>query len=59
VSAPDVAVLGAGPAGLACAWELASRGARVVVLEASPNVGGLAATTQRDGFRFDLAGHAS
>jgi len=59
VSAPDVAVLGAGPAGLACAWELASRGARVVVLEASQRVGGLAATTERDGFRFDQGGHRS
>ncbi|MEX2207151.1 MAG: FAD-dependent oxidoreductase [Myxococcota bacterium] len=57
MSAPDVAVLGAGPAGLACAWELASRGARVVVLEASAHVGGLAATTERDGFRFDQGGH--
>jgi len=57
VSLPDVAVLGAGPAGLACAWELASRGARVVVLEATERVGGLAATTEREGFRFDQGGH--
>jgi protoporphyrinogen oxidase len=57
VSLPDVAVLGAGPAGLACAWELACRGARVVVLEASQHVGGLAATFERDGFRFDQGGH--
>jgi protoporphyrinogen oxidase len=57
VSGYDVAVLGAGPAGLACAWELASRGARVVVLEAADHVGGLAATTERDGHRFDLGGH--
>jgi protoporphyrinogen oxidase len=57
VSAPDVAVLGAGPAGLACAWELACHGARVVVLEAAPKVGGLAATTERGGFRFDQGGH--
>jgi protoporphyrinogen oxidase len=53
----DVAVLGAGPAGLACAWELASHGARVVVLEASAQVGGLARTLERDGWRFDLGGH--
>jgi protoporphyrinogen oxidase len=57
VSDFDVAVLGAGPAGLACAWELASRGARVAVLEASDHVGGLAATVERDGHRFDLGGH--
>ncbi len=57
MSAFDVAVLGAGPAGLACAWELAGRGARVVVLEADDHVGGLAATHERDGYRFDLGGH--
>lgn len=57
MSEADVAVIGAGPAGLACAWELAGRGARVVVLEASDHVGGLAATFERDGFRFDQGGH--
>ena len=57
MSAIDVAVLGAGPAGLACAWELAIHGARVVVLEAEQQVGGLAATVERDGFRFDHGGH--
>jgi len=57
VSAFDVAVLGAGPAGLACAWELASRGARVAVLEAADHVGGLAATVEREGYRFDQGGH--
>ncbi len=53
----DVAVLGAGPAGLACAWELATHGARVTLLEAAPRVGGLAATFERDGYRFDQGGH--
>lgn len=53
----DVAVLGAGPAGLACAWELAGRGMRVVVLEAADQVGGLASTVLRDGYRFDFGGH--
>jgi protoporphyrinogen oxidase len=57
VSAFDVAVLGAGPAGLACAWELASHGASVVVLEAADHVGGMAATVERDGHRFDQGGH--
>ena len=57
MSAIDVAVLGAGPAGLACAWELAIHGAHVVVLEAEQQVGGLSATVERDGFRFDHGGH--
>lgn len=38
--APMVAVVGAGIAGLAAAWELAAAGARVVVLEASAAPGG-------------------
>ncbi|WP_333779777.1 FAD-dependent oxidoreductase, partial [Falsiroseomonas oryzae] len=36
----DVAVLGAGPAGMAAATEAARRGARAVLLEESPQPGG-------------------
>jgi protoporphyrinogen oxidase len=57
VTRPDVAVIGAGPAGLAAAWELAGRGASVVVLEASESVGGMAGTVERSGWRFDYGGH--
>jgi protoporphyrinogen oxidase len=53
----DVAVLGGGPAGLACAWELAERGASVALLEAAPHVGGMAATVEHRGWRFDHGGH--
>ncbi|HEV2076011.1 MAG TPA: FAD-dependent oxidoreductase, partial [Thermoleophilaceae bacterium] len=53
---PDV-VLGAGPAGLTAAWSLARAGRRVVVLEAEEQIGGLAKTVVRDGYRFDLGGH--
>jgi protoporphyrinogen oxidase len=51
------AVLGGGPSGLACAWELARRGHPVVVLEREPRSGGLCATVEQDGYRFDFGGH--
>ncbi|HEY6731357.1 MAG TPA: NAD(P)/FAD-dependent oxidoreductase [Solirubrobacterales bacterium] len=55
-SAP-IAVLGAGPAGLTAAYKLVQRGLPVIVLEAGEEVGGLARTETRDGYRFDLGGH--
>jgi protoporphyrinogen oxidase len=42
---------------MSAALELARAGARVVVLEREALVGGPCATHERDGFRFDLAGH--
>jgi protoporphyrinogen oxidase len=56
-AADRVAVLGAGPAGLTAAYALARAGQPVVVLEADEQVGGLAKTVERDGYRFDLGGH--
>jgi protoporphyrinogen oxidase len=52
-----VAVLGGGPAGLTAGYLLAKRGHPVVVFEAEDQVGGIAKTEVRDGFRFDLGGH--
>lgn len=62
MSAPDpsrapVVVAGAGPGGLAAALALSRAGREVVVLEREPEVGGLARTVERDGYRFDLGGH--
>ncbi|HEY1694972.1 MAG TPA: FAD-dependent oxidoreductase [Polyangiaceae bacterium] len=50
-------IVGGGPCGLAAAWHLARRGARPVVLEREELVGGLCATHEKDGWRFDLGGH--
>src|ERR687896_2528834 len=50
-------VLGAGPAGITAAYELARRGFEPLVVEASDAVGGIARTEVRDGYRFDLGGH--
>jgi protoporphyrinogen oxidase len=52
-----VVVLGAGPAGLTAGYLLAKNGKPVVVLESTGQVGGLARTEVRDGYRFDLGGH--
>ena len=50
-------VLGGGPAGLTAGYLLAKRDLPVVVVEADAQVGGLAKTVVRDGYRFDLGGH--
>jgi protoporphyrinogen oxidase len=52
-----VVVLGAGPAGLTAGYLLAKQGKQVIVLESTDQVGGIARTEVRDGYRFDLGGH--
>jgi protoporphyrinogen oxidase len=54
---PTVVVIGAGPAGLTAAYELARRGIGCTVLEADSVVGGISRTAERDGWRFDIGGH--
>ncbi len=54
---PRVVVIGAGPAGLTAAHELARRGITCTVLEADDTVGGISRTVVRDGWRFDIGGH--
>ncbi len=51
-------MIGAGPAGLTAAWELANLQRPVLLLEADPHyVGGLARTVKYKGNRFDIGGH--
>ena len=52
-----VVVLGAGPAGLAAAYDLARRGEPALVLEKSSTVGGISRTVEHNGYYFDLGGH--
>jgi protoporphyrinogen oxidase len=56
ISEPTL-VLGGGPAGLTAGYLLGKSGGDVVVLEADDQIGGLAKTVERDGYRFDLGGH--
>lgn len=52
-----VAVIGAGPAGITAAYELAKAGVHVEVYEAAPQVGGLAKTIDLWGQKVDLGPH--
>ena len=53
-SQPKVAIIGAGPGGLASALLLAKSGVDVTVFERSTAVGGRNKVFDRDGFKFDL-----
>ena len=54
---PTTIIFGAGLAGLSAGFALVRAGQKVVMLESSSVVGGLARTVVRDEFRFDLGGH--
>ena len=53
----SVIIIGAGPAGLTAAYELARRGVRSISLEADSTVGGIARTANYKGYLFDMGGH--
>ncbi|MEM1127333.1 MAG: NAD(P)/FAD-dependent oxidoreductase [Bacteroidota bacterium] len=50
-------VIGAGPAGLTAAYELAKRNVRPQVFEKSHDAGGISRTATYKGYRFDIGGH--
>jgi len=53
----DVAIIGAGSAGLTAAALLAKEGKKVTVVEASPYLGGRGMAVPEEGFRLNLGGH--
>lgn len=53
----DAIIVGAGPSGLAAAYEMSKHGACVSVLERMDQVGGLARTVSRDGCLYDIGPH--
>src|SRR3954453_15854064 len=54
----NVAIIGAGPAGLTAAYQLSKSELDVTVLEADPvYVGGISRTATYKGFHFDIGGH--
>ena len=54
----DVAIIGAGPAGLTAAYLLTKKGYKVTVIEKDERyVGGISRTVEVDGYRFDIGGH--
>lgn len=52
-----VIVIGAGPAGLSCAYELSKKGIEVEIFEASEHVGGMSRSFELWGQRVDLGPH--
>jgi protoporphyrinogen oxidase len=54
----DVAIIGAGPAGLTAGYLLTKAGYSVAIIEKDPvYVGGISRTVEHNGFRFDIGGH--
>ena len=55
----NVAIIGAGPAGLTAAYELLKRGQdmEVIILEESRAIGGISRTVNCGGNRMDIGGH--
>src|SRR5262245_13177794 len=56
-SGKQVVIIGAGPAGLTAAFELAKLDLSPIVIEKVDKVGGLARTEDYKGFQFDMGGH--
>lgn len=52
-----VVIVGAGPAGLTAAYELAKQHIQPIVIDQADKVGGISRTETYKGYRFDIGGH--
>lgn len=57
VEGKPVFIIGAGPAGLTAAYELAKAGRRSIIVEKDTVVGGISRTIKYKGYHFDIGGH--
>ncbi|WP_017296386.1 NAD(P)/FAD-dependent oxidoreductase [Geminocystis herdmanii] len=57
ISPENIIIIGAGPAGLTCAYELIKNNHKPLVLEQADLVGGISRTEIYKGYRFDIGGH--
>jgi len=57
MSLNNIAIIGTGPAGLGCAYELSKAGQRCLVIEKEDACGGLCRTIDYHGYSFDIGGH--
>jgi protoporphyrinogen oxidase len=53
----NIAIIGAGPSGLACAYTLAKQGVSSVIFEKDSRPGGLCKTINFQDYLFDIGGH--
>jgi protoporphyrinogen oxidase len=54
---PKIVIIGAGPAGLGCAYYLGKHGVASLVIERDDDTGGLCRTIDYSGYLFDIGGH--
>lgn len=53
----QIVIIGAGPAGLTAAYELAENNRKVIVYDEDNQVGGISKTVKHNGNRMDIGGH--
>lgn len=57
ITSENIIIIGGGPAGLTCGYELVKNNHQPLVLEQANLVGGISRTEVYQGYRFDIGGH--